>query len=108
MGWFDGNPTSLGALAPEEEAERVIRLAGGVEAVWAEIGKARTDNDFQWALQLLDRLIQLKAEAGRARLAKAEVLREHAVNQINCPTRHYYIQSAKELEQQTGEQGGGV
>jgi len=29
---------------------------------------------------------------------KAEILREHAVNQINCPTRHYYIQCAKELE----------
>ena len=98
----------LGALAPAEEAERVIRLAGGVEAVWTEIGKARADSDFQWALQLLDRLIQIEHEAGRARLAKADVLREHAVGQINCPTRHYYIQSAKELEQQAGEQGGDV
>ena len=108
MGWFDGNPTSLGSLAPAEEAERFIRLAGGVEAVWSEIGTARDDGDFQWALQLLDRLIQIDGEAGRARLTKAEVLREHAVGQINCPTRHYYIQSAKELEQQAGEQGGEV
>jgi len=30
---------------------------------------------------------------------KAEALRAHAVAQINCPTRHYYIQYAKELEQ---------
>ena len=32
---------------------------------------------------------------------KADALRAHAVAQINCPTRHYYIQSAKELEQGT-------
>ncbi len=30
---------------------------------------------------------------------KAETLREHAVSQINCPTRHYYIQCAKELDE---------
>jgi uncharacterized sulfatase len=29
---------------------------------------------------------------------KAEILRALAVDQINCPTRHYYIQCAKELE----------
>ncbi len=99
MGWFDGNPTSLGALSPKDEAERVIALAGGADAVLAAIAKARADEDFQWALELIDRLIS--AEVGGADMAKmkAEVLRAHAVAQINCPTRHYYIQSAKELEQ---------
>ena len=100
MGWFDGNPTSLGALAPADEAARMIRLAGGAEAVWREIESARGAGDFQWALQLLDRLIHADEDAARARAAKAAVLRDHAVSQINCPTRHYYIQSARELEQQ--------
>jgi alkyl sulfatase BDS1-like metallo-beta-lactamase superfamily hydrolase len=99
MGWFDGNPTSLGALSPKDEAERMIRLAGGGEAVWREIGTARANGDYQWALQLLDRLILVDTDGDRARLAKAEVLRDHAVGQINCPTRHYYIQCARELEQ---------
>jgi len=61
--------------------------------------KARADQNYQWALQLIDRLI-LSAEsaAKECKAMKAEILREHAVAQINCPTRHYYIQSAKELE----------
>ena len=100
MGWFDGNPTSLGALSPADEAARMIRLAGGAEAVWREIESARGAGDFQWALQLLDRLIHADEDGVRARAAKAAVLRDHAVSQINCPTRHYYIQSARELEQQ--------
>ncbi len=98
MGWFDGNPTSLSPLSPKEEGERFIRLAGGADAVRTEVAKARSDGDFQWALQLNDRLIHAGEDAPAARSAKAEILREHAVSQINCPTRHYYIQSAKELE----------
>ena len=57
-------------------------------------------------LQLLDRLIHAGADIARAQKAKAAVLRDHAVGQINCPTRHYYIQSAKELEQQGNGQDG--
>ena len=97
MGWFDGNPTSLGSLSPSDEAQRMIRLAGGGAAVWREIGTARTDGEYQWALQLLDRLIFADIDGAEARQAKAEVLRDHAAQQINCPTRHYYIQCAKEL-----------
>ena len=100
MGWFDGNPTSLSPLSPKDEAEKMIRLAGGDAAVWKEIENARDGGDHQWALQLLDRLIHAGEDTDRARAAKAQVLRDHAVAQINCPTRHYYIQSARELEQQ--------
>ena len=99
MGWFDGNPTSLGPLAPRDEAERFIKLAGGTEAVMAEVRKARSGGDHQWALQLVDRLIHAGEDADGARKTKAAILRDHAVDQINCPTRHYYIQCAKELEQ---------
>ena len=100
MGWFDGNPTSLSPLSPVDEAERMIRLAGGGAAIWKEIENARSAGDHQWALQLLDRLIHAGEDVDQARAAKAQALRDHAVAQINCPTRHYYIQSAKELEQQ--------
>tara|TARA_B100000029_G_scaffold503028_1_gene579291 strand:- start:321 stop:1598 length:1278 start_codon:yes stop_codon:yes gene_type:complete len=100
MGWFDGNPTSLGRLSQREEAERFIKLAGGPEIVMAEVQKARSDKDYQWALQLVDRLIFSDQEAQSTKKIKAKILREHAVSQINCPTRHYYIQCAKELEQE--------
>ena len=108
MGWFDGNPTSLDPLSPQDEARRMIRLAGGADSVWQEVEAARKAGEHQWALQLLDRLINAGDtvdgnDPGRARAAKAAVLRDHAVSQINCPTRHYYIQSAKELEQQAGD-----
>lgn len=98
-GWFDGNPTSLRPLPPRAEAERIIRLAGGTNAVMDEIEKARAAGDFQWALELIDRLIHAEEGGDAARQLKAKVLREHAVAQINCPTRNYYIQCATELEE---------
>lgn len=97
LGWFDGNPTSLGPLAPEDEAQRLIALAGGPEAMLAAIDKAREEGALQWALQLIDRLIAADQNAAQAKGLKAEVLRALADEQINCPTRHYYLQSAKEL-----------
>lgn len=99
MGWFDGNPTSLGTLSPKDEATRMIKLAGGAEAIWQEIETAQNEGEYQWALQLVDRLIYAGIEHYKAKQTKAQLLKDHAVSQINCPTRHYYLQVAKELEQ---------
>lgn len=97
MGWFDGNPTSLSMLAPDDEARRFIELAGGAAAVYAAVEKAVADGEYQWALQLADRLIYADEDGDRATRLKTEVLLKFAAEQINCPTRHYYIQCAKEL-----------
>lgn len=102
MGWFDGNPTSLEPLSPSDEATRFVKLAGGADAVVAAIQTARAEGDLQWALQLVDRLIAVGHDVGAMRHTKAELLTQRAVDQINCPTRHYYLQCAKEL-QQTGD-----
>ena len=98
MGWFDGNPTSLSPLSPRDEAERFIKLAGGPDKVKNEVNKARSKGDYQWALQLIDRLICSTEDTNDLNKLKAKILRQHAVSQINCPTRHYYIQCANELE----------
>ncbi|MDA7598885.1 alkyl/aryl-sulfatase [Alphaproteobacteria bacterium] len=98
MGWFDGNPTSLGTLAPEDEAQRMIDLAGGRDAVQKAVVEAAAKGDYQWGLQLIDRLIVTDRNDPELPKIKADLLRKHAVDQINCPTRHYYIQCAKEMD----------
>ncbi len=98
MGWFDGNPTTLGKLAPEAEAERFIKLAGGVAKIRSAIEEASAAGDYQWALELVDRLIYSNPKDREAKKQKADLLRVHTVAQINCPTRHYYQQVAKALD----------
>ena len=97
LGWFDGNPTSLNTLAPNEEARRFIDLIGGVDALISETEKARQAGDYQWALQLIDRLLFLEDENEQAGAIKATLLIEFAGEQINCCARHYYLTYAKEL-----------
>ena len=99
LGWFDGNPTSLNSLAPDEEAKRFIELVGGVEVVLKSAEKARADRDYQWALQLVDRLLSLDPGDVTAVTLKAAILKEYAGEQINCCARHYLLQCHKELSQ---------
>ena len=74
-------------------------MAGGNAAVLSSAQKALKDGDCQWALQHLDGLLNVENEVANAKQLKAEALRAHAVAQIICTKRHYYIQYAKELEQ---------
>lgn len=99
MGWFDGNPTSLSRLSPKEEAHNIIRLAGGAEAVLSEIHNAIEAQSYQWALELLDRLLAAEPLQSDAIKLKSQILIAAAEDEINCPTRHYYIQCAKELSE---------
>jgi len=105
LGWFDGNPTSLDTLSPSDEARRFIDLIGGPEALLTAAENARAKGDYQWALQLIDRLVFLDADENgeqqediaKAKILKAKLLKEFAGEQINCCARHYYLQYSKEL-----------
>lgn len=77
------------SLMAVSSVSRRFSLAGGMEPVWWEIENLRGKGEYQWALQLLDRLIHAGEDVDRASAAKAAVLRDHAVGQIKCPTRHY-------------------
>lgn len=73
VGWFDGNPSHVVPLAPREEAERMARLAGGMDGLMAAARTALKDKDWRWACRLADYLIILGA--GREiRLLKADAL----------------------------------
>jgi len=99
LGWFDGNPTSLGQLPAADEARRVLSLAGGAQNVLAAAQQAAADGDDQWVLELADKLIVSGAEAEAATTLKVAALRRLADQTINAPTRNYYLLSARELEE---------
>lgn len=98
LGWFDGNPTCLGQLPPAKEAAKVIALAGGAQAVLAAAETALADAEWQWAMELADRLLVTGAEPGSARRIKVTAMRQLADTTVNAPTRNYYLLSARELE----------
>lgn len=98
MGWFDGNPTSLGRLAPAAEAARVIALAGGPDKVLAAAEQALGKRDGQWAMELADRLIACNEHLEASRAIKIAAMRLRADETMNAPTRNYYLLAAHEME----------
>ena len=98
LGWFDGNPTSLHPLAPEKRAEKEIALMGGADAVLQAAKKAAAEREYQWCLELCDKLMLSGAEEGKeARSLKAEAMLRIAEYETSANGRHYYMVCAKEL-----------
>ncbi|MFI3268168.1 MAG: alkyl/aryl-sulfatase [Rikenellaceae bacterium] len=99
MGWFDGNATSLRPLPVKAEAEKFVKLAGGVDKVKEAATKAIEEGDYQWAAEILDRLIALEPENKSFKLMKADALNGLADNLETATGRNYYNTVANELRQ---------
>ena len=99
LGWFDGNPTSLGELPPATEAAKIIALAGGAQNVLKAAEDAFAAGECQWAMELTDRLIATGEAGSQASKLKISALRKVADETVNGPTRNYYLLAARELEE---------
>ena len=97
LGWFDGNPTRLYPLPPRDEAARWADLAGGYEPLVAAAEAALAGNDYQWVLEITDRLLQLDPGDPRPRNARVTALTALGELQGNPNARHYYLTAAAEL-----------
>lgn len=98
LGWFDGNPTHLHPLAPDKRAEREVGLMGGAQAVLEAAGDAIAQEEYQWCLELCDKLINCKGEAGEAaKRLKGQAMLKLAEYETSANGRHYYLCCAKEL-----------
>jgi uncharacterized sulfatase len=97
LGWFDGNPTTLFSLPPEEEAAKMAKLAGGAHALFSHGRKALENGEAQWCAQLCDHLIALNPDSKDAKILKADALEKLAEDLITATGRNYYLTVAQEL-----------
>jgi len=100
LGWFGGNSTDLFPLPLKERASRFADLAGGEQALLGRAQQALAGQDYQWALELTDQLLQLSPESAEARKLKAAALKALGSRQIAATARNYYLTQALELEGQ--------
>lgn len=103
LGWFDGNPTKLFPLNPKEQARQVMELAGGRDQLEQSMHEAIDSGDYQWALELVDYLLQLAPEDPSLLRTKAEVLSLRAEMVLNLTARNYYRSYALELLEKTAQ-----
>lgn len=97
LGWFDGNPSQLNPLAPEDHAARMADLAGGKAALRDQVLAAAEAGDHQWVLQLSDHALRLYPDDAAITQARIDALTRLGEQASNPNARHYYLTSALEL-----------
>jgi alkyl sulfatase BDS1-like metallo-beta-lactamase superfamily hydrolase len=97
LGWYDGNPSTLQPLPPDEQAKRMVELAGGEEALTRRIVEASQQGQHQWVLQLTDYALLVNPDNDRAKQARIAALKTLGEAEANPNARHYYLVSMREL-----------
>jgi alkyl sulfatase BDS1-like metallo-beta-lactamase superfamily hydrolase len=108
VGWFDGDESTLFALATGERAARLIAGFGGRDAVRAQARAALEAQDLRWALELGCWLVRADADAPAAlpvgaasaddRALLADALRRVAYRTPAANLRNWCLTRARELE----------
>jgi alkyl sulfatase BDS1-like metallo-beta-lactamase superfamily hydrolase len=96
LGWFDGNPTNLVPLTPQENAERLAQLAGGKEQLVLAAREAIKKKDYRWAANLADCLVQLGRQT-EGRHIKAEALEGISNAILPIAGKNYLMDAALDL-----------
>ncbi|TJY62891.1 MBL fold metallo-hydrolase [Sinimarinibacterium sp. CAU 1509] len=97
LGWYNGNPSTLRPLAPDDEAARMVALAGGVDAMAQKVVDAEQAGEHQWALQLSDYVLRIAPDNASVRDARIAALRALGSAEANPNARHWYLMTAGEL-----------
>ncbi|MCP4006780.1 MAG: MBL fold metallo-hydrolase [bacterium] len=97
-GWFQGDAATLNPLEPQEEAERMIELAGGADRILERAQSAFKEGDYPWSAQLAGYLIRTKTKLRKAVALKADALRAMAYASDSGNERNYMLTQALAME----------
>jgi alkyl sulfatase BDS1-like metallo-beta-lactamase superfamily hydrolase len=98
VGWYDNDAANLKPVAPWDEADRIVPLMGGRDAVLAAAAEAMEKKEYAWAAQLVNYLYRLDPEDADVRQAKADALRQMAYVSTGANDRAHLMSQALSLE----------
>lgn len=99
LGWFDGNPVNLEPLPPETAGKKYVEAMGGAEAVLVKAQTAFDAGDYQWASELLNKLVFSDGENAKARALLADTYEQMGWQTENALWRNFYLTGVKELRE---------
>ncbi len=97
LGWFDGNPARLHALAPVAAAVRYVEYMGGADVVVEKAQRAFDDGDYRWVAQVVDHVVFADPNHAEARTLQAAALEQLGYQTENATWRNFYLMGAQEL-----------
>jgi alkyl sulfatase BDS1-like metallo-beta-lactamase superfamily hydrolase len=97
VGWYDGNPAHLWLHPPTAQAERYVRLLGGVPATLARVREFVDDGDLRFAAELASHAVFAAPDDADAKDALASVLEALAHGSENATWRNCFLSGAHDL-----------
>lgn len=104
IGYFDGDPWSLGAQDPITRAHQYVDLMGGRNNVLQAARRAFEEEKYNWTQEILTYLIRVNPYDMEARNLKADAVTEWAYLQKNPPWRNWGLTAAMELRGELPDQ----
>ncbi len=97
LGWFDGHPSSLWALPPEQSATRYVEALGGIAATVDKARHYADADDPRFAAELLKHAVFAHPDHEPAKELLASVYERLAYGAENATWRNFYLTGALEL-----------
>ncbi len=97
LGWYNGHPAELTALAPEPAAVRYVEFMGGADAVIERARSCFDDGDYRWVAQVLTHVVFADPTNQTARDLQAAALEQLGFQTENPTWRNEFLTGAMEL-----------
>ncbi|HED19349.1 MAG TPA: MBL fold metallo-hydrolase, partial [Gammaproteobacteria bacterium] len=97
LGYWDGNPTTLIPLSPEDSAPLYVEMMGGAKPILAR-GKALYDQGkYRYAQEILNKLVYAEPNNKAARDLLADAFEQFGYQQESPSVRNSFLAAALEL-----------
>ncbi len=97
LGWFDGDPSNLHRLPPEQAAPKYVELMGGADAVLQAARSAGEAGEYRWAAELIRHVVFADQANQEARDLQADMLEQMGYQAENATWRNFFLMGAQEL-----------
>ena len=97
IGWYDGNPATLNALPPEQEAVKAVEYMGGADAAIARACEDYQKGEYRWVAEVMSKVVFADPGNMRARYLEADALDQLAFQAEAGTWRNEYLAGAYEL-----------
>ena len=98
LGWFGRDVENLNRIAPQQQAEKIVKGFGGVEAMKKEVEQSIANDELAWAAELGGYLVKVAPQDQPARQLLANALRQMGYNTQATIPRSWYLTRALALE----------
>ncbi len=106
MGWYDGNPSDLDDLPPQEAAKKYVEYMGGEDAILQKAKRDFDNGNYRWTATVLKQVVFANPDSVNGKNLLADSYEQLGYQAESGSWRSIYLQGAYELRKGVPAGGG--